>query len=83
MPEMAHPGEDHREASLIRCSDHLGVAHRSARLDHRRRARFGGGQQAIGEREERVGGNRAAIGARGGPAEFRGGFGSLQRGDPA
>lgn len=37
MPEMQHAGEHHGEAGLVSGSDHFLVAHRPARLDHRRR----------------------------------------------
>jgi hypothetical protein len=60
MPEVAHPGEDHGKALFIRRRDHLVVADRAARLDDGGGARFGRRQQAIGEGEEGVGGNRAA-----------------------
>ena len=33
VPEVAHASEDHRNPQAIRRSDHLGVAHRPARLD--------------------------------------------------
>ena len=35
MPEVAHAGEDHRQAVLVGGRDHLLVAHRAARLDDR------------------------------------------------
>ena len=41
MPEVAHAGEHHRHAALVGGGDHLLVAHRAARLDHRRGAGLG------------------------------------------
>ena len=35
VPEVAHAGEHHRDAVLVGGGDHLVVAHRAARLDHR------------------------------------------------
>ena len=64
MPEMPHPGEHHRRARCVGGGDHLGVAHRSARLDDRGRAGFDGRNKAVGEREEGVGGDDRASGAR-------------------
>ena len=46
MPEMAHAGEDHREARGVGGGDHLVVAHRAAGLDHRGRAGLGGRRSA-------------------------------------
>ena len=41
--------------------DHFLVAHRAAGLDHGRGAGLGGREQAVGEREERVGGDHRAL----------------------
>ena len=54
MPKVAHAGERHRHARVIGRFDDFLVAHRTAGLNDRRRARFDGLQQAIREREERV-----------------------------
>ena len=60
VPEVAHPGEHHGEALLVRRIDHFLVAHRAAGLDDGGGAGFGGGQQPVGEGEEGVGGHDAA-----------------------
>jgi hypothetical protein len=54
---MARPGR-------VGGGDHLVVAHRAARLDDRGRARIDRRLQAVGEREERVGGDHRALGQR-------------------
>ena len=54
MPEMAHTGEDHGEAGSVGRRDHIGVAHRAARLDHRGRPGLGDHLQPVGEGEERI-----------------------------
>ncbi|KAG1250439.1 hypothetical protein G6F68_012801 [Rhizopus microsporus] len=41
--------------------DHFGIAHRTARLDHRLDASGSGGVDAVAEREERVGGHHRAL----------------------
>ena len=64
VPEMPHPGEDHRQPGLVRRGDHLLVADRAAGLDHRGRAGLDRGQQAVGEGEEGVRGDRRADRAR-------------------
>ena len=64
VPEMAHAGEHHGDAGLVGGRDHLVVAHRAARLDHRRRAGLDRGQQPVGEGKERVGGDDRAPGQR-------------------
>src|SRR5690606_23731840 len=51
--EVTHAGEHHGDAVLVGRGDHLGVAHRAARLDHRLDAGGGGGVNAVAEREER------------------------------
>ena len=58
VPEVAHAGEQHREAVLVGRGDDLLVAHRAARLDDRDRARLGEHVDAVAEREERVGRDR-------------------------
>ena len=58
--EVPFAGEHHREAELVGALDDLLVAHRAARLDHRRDARRGRGLDAVGERVERVARARAA-----------------------
>ena len=68
VPEVPHAGEHHRQAGLVGGGDHLLVADRAARLDHRGRAGLGRGEQAVGEGEEGVGGDRRADRARLGPA---------------
>ena len=47
VPEVAHAGEDHRDAALIGGSDHLRIAHAASRLDHGQRAVVGDDVQAI------------------------------------
>ena len=59
--EVAVPGEDHRHAGLVAGLDHLAVALRAARLDHRRRAGLDRRLRAVGEGEEGVGGDRRAL----------------------
>ncbi len=55
MAEVAHAGEQHCQARLVGRGDHFVIPDRAAGLDHRRRARFGRGKQAVGEREEGIG----------------------------
>ena len=52
---MAHAGEHHRDAALVRGGDHLVVAHAAARLDHGDRAVVGDDVEAVAKRKERVG----------------------------
>src|SRR5712691_657077 len=52
--ELPHTREHHRQPALVRRGDHLGVAHRDARLNDRRDARLRGLVHAVAEREERV-----------------------------
>src|SRR3546814_7390080 len=60
VPEMPHPGEDHRQPGLVGGGDHFVVADRAARLDDRGGARLDGGKQPSGKREERVRRHRRA-----------------------
>ena len=62
VPEVAVAREHHGEPGLVGRPDHLVVPHRAAGLDHGRRARLGGGQQAVREGEEGVGGDDRALG---------------------
>ena len=52
--EVAHAGEDHGDAALVRCGDHLGVAQAATGLDHRRRAGVGERIQAVAEGKESI-----------------------------
>ena len=61
--------------------DHVRVAHRSAGLDDRGRAGFNRRNEAVGEREEGVGGDDRASRARLGPTGDRRGFLGLARGE--
>jgi hypothetical protein len=54
VPEVSHPGRDHRDARGIGGRDDLGVANRAAGLDDRRGAGRDDRLHAIREREERV-----------------------------
>ena len=80
--EVAHAGEQHGQAGLVGRGDHLVVADRAAGLDDRGRAGLGGGEQAVGEGEEGVRGDRRSDRARLGPAVGFGRFARLDRGDP-
>src|SRR4051812_27920839 len=60
--EVACAGEDHRQGELVGPGDRLFVADRAARLDDRGRAGLEGTIESIGEREEGVAGERAALG---------------------
>ena len=57
VPEMPHAGKHHRHAVLIGGSDHLGIAHRPARLHHGSNTKLGSGVDAIAEREKGIGGH--------------------------
>jgi hypothetical protein len=81
--EVTHAGEDHRQTGFVGGLDDLIVAHRAARLDHHGRASFDSGQQAVGEGEEGVRGDRAALGVDIGKAVGFGGFLGLGGGDAA
>ena len=54
MPEVAHAGEHHGESRLVGGRDHLGVAHRPSRLDHRGGAGRGDRLQPVREGKERI-----------------------------
>src|ERR1700677_2700728 len=56
MPKMSHPGEDHRQSEAIGSFDDLLVTHRATRLNDGGGANFGDFLDAVGEREEGVGG---------------------------
>ena len=43
VPEVAHAGEHHRQPVFVGGGDHFGIAHRTAGLDDRLDACFGGG----------------------------------------
>src|SRR5688572_15591296 len=55
MPEVSHPGEHHRDATLIGRRDDLGVLHAAAGLDHRRGTGRGKRIETVAEGEECVG----------------------------
>src|SRR5689334_4666103 len=61
VPEMAHAGEDHRHAVLVRGGDHFVVAPAATGLHDRLDAVFRGGIDAVAEREERIGCHGAAV----------------------
>ena len=81
MPEVADAGEDHGDAVLVGGRDHLVVAHRTARLDHRLRARLDGRQQTVGKGKEGVRRHDAPFGQRLGETECLGRVLRLARGD--
>ena len=81
VPEVAHAGEEHRDAGRVGGGDHLLVAHRAAGLDHRRRAGLGDREQAVGEGEEGVGRRHGADRRRLGEAEGLGHVAGLAGGD--
>src|SRR3546814_7149286 len=58
VPEMPHAGKHHRQPGVVRRRDHLVVADRAARLDHAGGARLDRRQQAVGNGEEGVAGDR-------------------------
>ena len=63
MQEVAHPREHHGKAHFVGGPDHLVIAQRTAGLDDRGRAGFGGGEQTVGERKIGIrGDDRAASG---------------------
>ena len=57
MAEVAHIGEDHRDAVLIGGGNHLFVANRTAGLNDAAHANGSGGINTVAEREEGVGGS--------------------------
>src|SRR5687768_11886166 len=60
MPEVPYPGEHHRDAALVRCGDHLIVAHAAAGLDDAGGAGLDHHVEPVAEREEGVGGDGRA-----------------------
>ena len=54
MPEMPDAGEDHGDAVIVRGLDDVVVAHRTARLNHRRRAGLDCHEKSVREWEECV-----------------------------
>src|SRR5204863_3159332 len=74
--EVPDAGADHGDLALIGGGDDLGVLDASTRLDRARRAGFGGGEEAVGEREERIAADGAAF-------ERQAGVLSLPDGDAA
>jgi len=63
MPEVADAREDHRDAGVVGGFDHVFVFFAAARLHDRGDARARGDLHAVGEREERVGGEDRTLGA--------------------
>lgn len=55
--EMPNTGKYHRNAVFVGGGNHFGIAHRTAGLDHRLDAGFGGGVDAVAEREKRITGH--------------------------
>src|SRR4051812_7697041 len=76
MAKVSSAGEDHGHAAFVGGGDDVGIADGAARLDGRCRAGFGGGNETIGEGEEGVAANYAAV-------EGEGGFGGFPNGDTA
>ena len=60
MAEMAHAGEDHGQAGIVRRGDNFLVAYRAARLNDRRGAGLRGGEQSVGKGKKGVGRNNRA-----------------------
>jgi hypothetical protein len=52
---------DHRKIPLVGRGDHFGIFYRTTRLNGTRGARFGRGDQSIGEREERIAADGAPL----------------------
>jgi hypothetical protein len=52
MPEMPYTGEHHGDAVIVRGLDHIAVAHRAARLDHRGGAGLDRDKESVREWEE-------------------------------
>src|SRR5579863_7005592 len=61
MLKMPHPGEDHRDVALARDPDHLLVADRPSRLDHRDRSGVQAGFEGVGKGEEGVARDHRAL----------------------
>ncbi len=59
--EVPVTGEDHRDARSVRGGDHFGIFHAAAGLRDSGDAGLGGGFDAVGEWEEGVGGEHAAL----------------------
>src|SRR5215475_14355921 len=62
VPEVPRAGEHHGDAVVVGGLDHLVVAHRAARLDHRGGAGLDSHQEAVREWEEGIGGDHRALG---------------------
>src|SRR3970282_1014695 len=58
---MPNAGEDHRHVAVVSSFDDFGVADAAAGLDDGGGAGFGGGDESVGGREERVARARAAF----------------------
>ena len=82
VPEVPHGGEDHCQTGIVGGLDHIVVADRAARLDHRGRSGFGGGEQAVGEGEKGIAGHCRSGCTALRPAELLCRFGRLHGGDP-
>src|SRR5262249_18283136 len=61
VPEVAHAGEDHGNAALVRGRDDLRVAHAAPWLDDRGGAGFGERVQPVAEREKCIRGHDRAL----------------------
>ena len=61
LAEMADTGKDHRHVVFISGGNHFRIAHRSARLNGRRRASLGRSRKAIRERKKCVAANCAPV----------------------
>src|SRR5205823_12536306 len=82
VPEMPCAREYHGDIVFVGGFDHLVVADRAAWLDHRGSAGLDAGEHAVGEREERVGGDGRTPGQRLSELQLRGGILRLACGDP-
>ncbi len=71
MTEVPHPGRDHGDAGLVGGRDHLGVAHRAARLDDGGGAGLDDLLDPVLEREEGVGADRRSPSRRAPPSSRR------------
>src|SRR5688572_21664359 len=80
--KVAHAGEEHGEAGLVGGGDHFLVADRAAGLDHGRGAGLDRGEEAVGEGEEGVRGDRGADRSRLGPSGLLGRVLRLPSRDP-